>query len=256
MTSYDKDFATFLTTPSELLLPGIVVECIILGFNEGEIKVMLNRYKAHRNWMLPGGFVRKTESIDTAAARLLELRTGLENRYLRQFAASGELDESITEENKRLLKEYGMKDVDSHWMSNRFVSIEYFAFVNYSKTRIKPTADEECDWFSLDRLPPLFGNHREIIGKAIRTLRMVVNYIPAGEELLPEKFTMSELRVIYEAILGQKLDRRNFQRKILSHGYVYQLDETSRKWGVKDAALFSFNKERCRKALENGLDFF
>jgi hypothetical protein len=141
-------------------------------------------------------------------------------------------------------------------MLNRVVSLSYYAFANYSRVRIKPTADEECDWFSLNRLPSLYGNHKKIIDKAILTLRMEINYIPAGLGLLPEKFTMSELRVIYEVILGRKLDRRNFQRKILSYGYVYKLDEISRKWGVKDAALFSFNKEKYLKALENGLDFF
>ncbi|GAB6010454.1 NUDIX hydrolase [Dysgonomonas reticulitermitis] len=255
MKNYDKNFATFLTTPAEMLLPGVAVECVILGFNEGEIKVLLNRYKPHGNWMLQGGFVRRTESIDTAVARLLELRTNLKNCYLRQFAAFGEPDESIIEENKQLLKEYNIGDIDSHWMSARFVTIGYYALVNYGHVRIKPTADEEYGWFSLDRLPSLFGNHMEIIDKAIRTMHMEINYIPAGL-LLPEKFTMSELRVIYEGILGRKLDRRNFQRKILSYGFAYKLDEISRKWGVKDTALFSFDKKKYWEALTNGLDFF
>jgi ADP-ribose pyrophosphatase YjhB (NUDIX family) len=259
MKHYNKNFATFLTIPAEMLLLGVVVECVILGFNEGEIKVLLNRYKSHRNWMLPGGFVYKEEGIYEAASRLLGMRTGLKGCYLHQFAALGEpeLDKFIMEENKQLLVEYNIKDVDSHWMiSNRFVSIDYYAYVNYDQVKIKSTADEECDWFSFDRLPSLFGNHQEIINKAIHTQRMEVNYIPAGLELLPEKFTMSELRVIYEAILGRELDRRNFQRKVLSYGYVYKLDEISRKWGIKDAALFSFNKEKYLKALENGLNIF
>jgi ADP-ribose pyrophosphatase YjhB (NUDIX family) len=254
--SYNKSFVTFLNIPEQMLLPGIVIECVILGFNEGEIKVLLNRYKMHGNWMLPGGFVRKEESIDEAASRLLKLRTGLKDCYLCQFAAFGEPDESIIEENKQLLKEYNIENIDSHWMLKRFVNIGYYALVNYGRVRIKPTIDEECGWFSLDRLPSLFGNDRKIIDKAIRTLRMEINYIPAGLELLPEKFTISELRVIYEVILGRKLDRRNFQRKILSYGYVYKLDEISRKWGVKDTTLFSFDKEKYLKALENGMDFF
>jgi hypothetical protein len=256
MKHYDKDFATFLTTPTELLLPNVSVECVILGFNEGEIKVLLNRYKTHENWMLQGGYIRKVEGIGEAAARLLELKTSLRNCYLRQFATFGELEGLTIEENKQLLREYNIEDVDSHWMARRYVSICYYAFVNYNQVRIKPTADEECDWFSLDRLPPLFGNHKEIIDKAIRVLRMEANYIPIGEELLPEKFTISELRVIYEAILGRKLDRRNFQRKALSYGYVYKLDEISRKWGIKDTALFAFDKKKCREAMENGLNFF
>jgi hypothetical protein len=257
MKYYDKNFATFLTTPAELLLPSVTVECVMIGFNEGKIKVLLNRYKQHRNWMLPGGYVRKTEGIDEAATRLLELKTKLRNCYLRQFAAFGELDRHIMiEETKQLLKEYDIEDVDSHWMVNRFINIGYYAFVDYHKAKIRPTVDEECEWHSLDKLPSLFGNHRAIIDRAIRILRMEINYIPIGEELLPEKFTMSELRVIYEAILGRQLDSRNFQRKAIAHGYVYKLDEISRKWGIKDAALFSFNKEKCRKAMENGMDFF
>jgi hypothetical protein len=256
MKHYDKNFATFLTTPAELLLPNVSVECVILGFNEGEIKVLLNRYKTHKNWMLQGGFVRRTESIDGAAARLLELKTSLKNCYLSQFASFGELNESVIEENKQLLREYNVEDVDSHWMANRYVNVGYYAFVNYNQVRIKPTVDEVCDWFSLDRLPSLFGNHKSIIDKAISILRMQANFIPIGEELLPEKFTISELRVIYEAILGRKLDRRNFQRKLLSYGYVYKLDEISRRWGIKDAALFSFDKKKCREGIENGLNIF
>jgi ADP-ribose pyrophosphatase YjhB (NUDIX family) len=252
----EKNFAHFLTTPPEMLQPGVAVECVILGFNEGEIKILLNRYKTHKNWMLPGGFVYREESIDEAASRLLDLRTSLKDCYLRLFAAFDELDGYLIEENKQLLREYNIKDVDSHWMLNRVVSLAYYAFANYSQVRIKPTVDEECEWFSLDRLPSLYGNHKKIIDKAILTMRMEVNYIPAGLGLLSEKFTMSELRVIYEVILGRKLDRRNFQRKILSYEYVYKLDEISKKWGIKDAALFSFNKEKYLKALENGLDFF
>jgi hypothetical protein len=256
MKRHEKSFEHFLTTPSEMLLPSITVECVILGFNEGEIKVLLNRYKTHKNWMLSGGFAYKEEGIDEAAHRLLEKRTGLKDCYLRQFAAFGEPDEALIKENKQLLKEYNLGETHSHWMLNRSVNIGYYAFVNYNHVMIKPTADEECNWFSLDRLPSLFGNHKKIIDKAIQTLRMEINYIPIGLGLLPDKFTMSELRVIYEIILGRKLDRRNFQRRILSYEYVYKLDEISRKWGVKDAALFSFNKVKYLKALEQSLNFF
>lgn len=253
---YNKNFETFLHTPAELLQPGVTVECVILGFKEGKIRVLLNRYKKHSNWMLPGGFVRKTESVDKAAFRLLELRVGLENCYLQQFATFGDLDKSIINENKELLREYGIEDVDSHWMSNRFIDICYYAFINYDQARIVPTDDEECKWFNLGKLPSLFGNSEKIINKALRTLRMTVNYIPIGVEMLPEQFTMSELRVIYETILDRKLDRRNFQRQALSSGYVYKLEETSSKWGIKETALFSFDKEKCLKDLEYGYNIF
>lgn len=256
MKRYEKNIGDFLTTPAEMLLPGITTECVILGFNEGGITVLLNRYKTYPAWMLPGGFVYKAEGIEEAARRLLKLRTSLKDCYLRQFAAFGEPDEGIIEENRLLLKEYNLAGMDSHWMLNRFVSIGYYAFVNYGRVLVKPTPDEECGWFSLDRLPPLYGNHKKIIGDAIRSIRMEINYIPIGLELLPEKFTMSELRVIYETILGKKLDRRNFQRRILSYGYLCKLDEASRKWGVKETALFSFNKGKYLKAIEQGLNFF
>ncbi|MDR0542849.1 MAG: NUDIX hydrolase [Dysgonamonadaceae bacterium] len=251
-----KSFKDFLLTSFEILQPGIIVDSVIFGFNEGEIKVLLNRYKAHPNWMLPGGFVCKDEGIEEAAGSLLKKRTGLKNCYLRQFSTFGEPDEAIIEENKQLLREYGMGDMDSHWLLDRYVNIGYYAFVNYNEARIKPTLDEECGWFGLSKLPSLFCNHRMIIDKAIQVIRMEINYIPIGLGLLPEKFTISELRVIYETILGKSLDRRNFQRKILSCGYIYKLDEISRKWGVKDAALYAFNKEKYLKAMEQGMDFF
>ncbi|MDR1503365.1 MAG: NUDIX domain-containing protein [Prevotella sp.] len=253
---YEKSLKHFLSAPLDMLLPSVVVDCVIISFSEGRIKILLNRYKMHERWMLPGGYVYKTEAIDEAAYRLLKKRTSLNSCYLQQFYTFGEIDRKNIEENRLLLDENGLAGLDSHWMLNRYVSIGYYALVNYNDVKIEPSSDEYCEWFDLDNIPVLYGNHQKIIDMAIQSLRFGINHIPIGLGLLPAKFTIGELRVVYETILKKKLDRRNFQRKILSYEYICKLDEKNKKWGVKEAVLYSFNKEKYIKALEQGIAFF
>ena len=156
-----------------------------------------------------------------------------------------------------MLEEFLIENADEpHWFLPRFVSVGYCAFVNYENVQIETQDDELCQWFSLADVPCLYGDHNQIMDKAMHYLRMVVNHAPLVLELLPEKFTMTELRIVYETFLNKKIDRRNFQRKLLSHGLVYKLDEISKKWGVKETTLFSFNKEKYLDILENGFSFF
>lgn len=252
-----KNNREFLSIQSQDLLSGVSVDCIILGFNEGGVKILLNRFKSHNQWMIPGGFVFRTENLDTAAYRILQGRTNLKDCYLRQFYTFGDNNRTNLNENQQILNENQIDNQkEPHWLLQRFISIGYFAFVNYDKVQIGTMLDEEIQWFSLDKIPQLYSDHNKIIDKAMLTLRVEINNIPIGLDLLPEKFTISELRVIYETILGRKIDRRNFQRKILSYGLIYKLDEVCKKWGVKETTLFSFNKERYMDALENGISLF
>jgi hypothetical protein len=116
--------------------------------------------------------------------------------------------------------------------------------------------DEEVAWFDLNHIPSLYTDHNHIIDKAITTIRSQLNSIPVGYELLPEKFTLTQLRIIYETLLDTKLDRRNFQRKILSTGLVYKLNEVYKKWGQKSSTLYSFDKNKYQDAIKNGISIF
>lgn len=240
------------------LHPGLSVDCIIFGFHEGTMKILLNKFSNYTQWMLPGGFVLKNEDIEDAAYRVLEGRTGLKKIYLQQFRSFGKKDRTSLEENKNILSRYGYteEEIPKHWLMQRFVSIGYYALVEYSKVRIKTNPDEEIAWFDLDEVPELYSDHNQMIDKVLSMMRVNLSSLPIGYELLPEKFTMTELRLIYETILKKKLDRRNFQRKMLASGLVYKLDEVSKKFGVKTATLFSFDKKKYENAMDNGFIIF
>jgi hypothetical protein len=243
---------------ADKFLPSVSVDCIIMAFHEGALKIVLNRFFSHNQWMLPGGFVYKDESVDDAAYRILRERTSLNKIYLKQFYLFGDKNRTNLDENRRILAGKGLntnKD-DSHWLLQRFVSAGYYAFVEYSKTKICTIDDEEVQWFDIKEIPQLYSDHNNIIKKALSTIRSQLGYLPIGYELLPEKFTMTELRIIYETIMGEKLDRRNFQRKMLSTGIIYKLDEVAKKKGIKSTTLFSFDKDTFKKIMSDESYFF
>jgi hypothetical protein len=211
--------------------------------------------------MLPGGFVFRDENVDDAAYRVLKLRTGLSNVYLQQFYLFGDKDRTSMEENERVLRENNIEFTDEtqkrHWLLQRYVTVGYYAFVKYDKVKmnvnIHSEVDEEVKWFEVNKVPSLYSDHNHIIRKAVATIQMRIGSIPFCYELLPEKFTMSDLRALYEAVLGKNLDRRNFQRKILSLGILEKLEEKTKRFGVKTTTLFSFDKKKLNNALKYGL---
>lgn len=244
-TSYLKNL---LSQDNNAFLPSISVDCVIFGFYDGTLKILLNKFKFFDQWMLPGGFVLKDQDIDNAASEILLERTGLNNIYLKQFHLFGDASRTNRQVNKEILKQNDIDYDESHWLLQRFISLGYFAFINYSNAKIRAKQDEEIRWFDIDKIPLLYSDHNLIISKAISTIRQQINNIPIGKELLPEKFTVTELRTIYETILNRKLDRRNFQKKMLTNGIINKLDEVSRKNGIKPTFLYSFNEEKYNQA--------
>ncbi|PXV69086.1 NUDIX domain-containing protein [Dysgonomonas alginatilytica] len=252
-TKSSQDYKSPLKERANVFLPSVSIDCTIFGFHDGILKVLLNKFKTNRKWMLPGGFVFLNENINNAAHRILSERTGLNEVYLKQFYLFGDTERVQPDENKQILDATGINQ--PHWLLDRFVSIGYYALVNHSQLRIYSTESEKVEWFHINEIPKLYGDHNRIIEKAIRSIRSQINSIPIGYELLPEKFTMSDLRIIYETILDRKLDRRNFQRKMLSTGVIIKLDEVSKKWGCKSACLFTFDKEKYNFAQKSGMAY-
>lgn len=245
-----------LDLPADIFLKNVSVDCVILGFNEGTIKVLLNKLKGYDSWMLPGGFVLKDESIDDAANRVLKDRTGLDTIYLNQFYTFGSCERVDFDQNRKILNQQlgdKVEDLDSHWFVQRFISVAYYALVDYTKVTINAVDSQEVAWVPLTEVPALYIDHNEILESALSKVRINMPVTPIGRELLPEKFTITELRIIYETILGKPLDRRNFQKRMLSTGLLVKLDEKVKKFGMKETTLFSFNKENYEKALQEGL---
>ena len=226
-------------------IPTLSIDCAIFSFHENSLQVLTIKMKDQNSWGLPGGYVKKEESVDDAAIRILKARTGTENIYLQQFYTFGNLKRS-----ESAFEEYD----DSIWYKQRFVSIGYYALADYAKVNlIIDEISDACEWKSIDDLPPFMMDHRSIFDKALLTLREQLNNHPIGYNLLPEKFTMPELQKLYEAILAKKLHRANFHRKILKYDVLNKLDE-SRKGGAHKAPdLYSFNLEKYNNALKEGL---
>jgi hypothetical protein len=220
--------------------PGFSVDCVILSFYKKKIQVLLNKFDASDLWQLPGGFMLKEENADEAAYRVLRMRTGLTDIYLNQFYLFSDPNRTKMDRNKLL----SMAGPGAIWLMQRFVTLGYYALVRYDHVELSIAEGETAKWFDIDNLPELYSDHGYIISKAKEMIRYLLPILPIGYELLPEKFVLSELRRIYEIITGKTLDRRNFQRKVLSSGMLIQLDETRTTNTYNPAVLYSFNEEK------------
>jgi 8-oxo-dGTP diphosphatase len=236
-------------------LPSVSVDCVIFGFHEGELKVLLIKHRYREMWSLPGGFVSKDEACDAAAYRVLKDRTGLNEIFLQQFHSFGDTARYSKQFHIEDLIEDGLEVNENHWLIQRFVTIGYYALVDFLEVRQnKESLTENSEWIDLSNLPPLILDHKKILEKALSTLRLQIHYQPIGYNLLPEKFTMPELQKLYETLLDQKLDRRNFQRKMLGYDILEKLDETKKGVPHKSPNYYKFNLEKYKNALEVGLN--
>lgn len=232
----------------EIYVPHISVDTVIFGFNGDQLKVLLLKMKFNHQYFLPGGYMKKEENLESAAIRILRERTQLDKIFLQEFAVFSELNRS----------EEAFKDFpEDLWHKKRFISVGYYALVNHKD--VSPIGDElseSCDWIILDELESqnITMDHKQIIEKALNTLREQISYKPIGLNLLPEKFTLSELQKLYEAILGRTLNRGNFYRKIKNIGILKKLDEKRKGGAHKAPDLYTFDQENYFKILENGIN--
>ncbi|PUZ27189.1 NUDIX hydrolase [Chitinophaga costaii] len=253
MKDYEK-FKQLVLQGATLYMPQLSLDCVIFGFHEGQLKVLLLKMRNLQEWALPGGFIYRQEALEVAASRILKERTGLDNIFLQQFHIFSDPTRSDT---SKAIHHFSFADLSidsSHWLAQRFISVGFYALVDF--TRVTPQADEltdTCQWYDLENIPPLMMDHRHILDKALETLRIQLNYQPIGMSLMPEQFTMPELQKLYETILGVTLDRRNFQRKIL--GYHILKRREVRRTGVahKSPYLYSFDEKQYQQALQDGL---
>ncbi len=220
-----------MTSPStDRFLPHVSVDCVVFGVHAGELKLLLARWHPIAAWGLPGGYIAWEESADQAAERVLRERTGLDRVYLRQFhtfAGTTRGENSL----RAVAHAFGPDMRFAEWMAERVVSIGYLALVDFAAAVPTPGRyADECRWWDVRDRPALLFDHAEMADRALETLRTQAAYLPLGRSLLPETFTMTELRRVYEAVLGRTLDRRNFEKRMLELGSVQRLLE--RRTGV------------------------
>jgi 8-oxo-dGTP diphosphatase len=219
--------------------PSLTVDCVVFGLDEQDtLKVMLiqrNLPPFQGQWALPGGFVRVDETIEGAALRELHEETGIEKVFLEQLYTFGEVERDPRE---------------------RVVTVAYYALVNLSEHRIEATTDaSDAAWFPVTDLPPLAFDHDKIFATALARLKGKVRYEPIGFELLPKKFTLSQLQKLYETILGKLLDKRNFRKKILKMDLLVALDETQQDVSHRAARLYQFDEQKYLHLKDKGFNF-
>jgi ADP-ribose pyrophosphatase YjhB (NUDIX family) len=241
---------------SEEFLKNVAVDNVIFGYHEKELKVLLLRPGGYSKWTVTGGYVKKTESIDEAAARVAITRTGLSNLFFQQFRSFGTpervKDPELTPE--LFTERTGLQISASHWIFDYYVSVAFYTLTEFSLVTVnKGPYDEEIAWKAIDQLPDLMFDHKEIISEALKALRIHIYHYPVGYELLPEKFTLPEIHNLYETILGKSLDSRNFTRKLMATGILKKLSETRSIGAHRSPFLYKFDKKKYDAALKNGM---
>lgn len=240
---------------SENYQPGLSIDCVIFGFHDNQLKVLLLKVNQSLKWSLPGGFIPADQDIDTAAITILNSRTGVEGVFLRQFATFGKVKRNDQHFSQKALEYLQIDEEKGKWLTRRFVTIGYYALVDFLKIIPNAMNDYEiAEWIDHKEVPDLILDHKEILDKALDTLRIELNLMPIGYNLLPEKFTIPEIQKLYETILDRKLDRRNFLRKITNIGILKKLEEKKSNVAHKAPNLYSFDKEKYDEVLKNGLN--
>jgi 8-oxo-dGTP diphosphatase len=213
--------------------PAVATDCVIFGFDGMKLKVLLVERGGEPflgRWAFPGGFMRMEESAEEGAKRELKEETNLTAHYIEQFYTFSAVDRDPRE---------------------RVLSIAFFALVKIQEV-VGGDDAKRAQWFAMDEIPPLAFDHDHILRKATERLRERIHFQPIGFDLLPEKFTLKELQMLYEAILGVHFDRRNFAKKMLHFDLLTQLDETVWPTPKREAFLYSFNKEKYFELKQKG----
>lgn len=225
------------------------IDCVIFGYDKNELKVLVPKLDFVGDfWALPGGFILQDEGINNAAKRILEDRTGIKDIFLEQYCVFGEVPrtnlallDTIQLLNKDMFSSSLMKDYTFEWLTQRFISIGYYALVDINKVVPRLTdLDKSIDWFHIKDLPNMILDHREQVSKALDALRLNLDNKLLGFNLLPNKFTMKELQHLYESVYDKSFRRNNFQKKMLD---LNVLDRHEKKFtGAANKApyLYSF----------------
>lgn len=219
------------------VIRNLSVDCVIFGFENNSLEILLikrARKPSVGKWALPGGFIKKEELVDDAANRILQETTGIKNIYMEEVAIFDKVD---------------------RYPKWRVFTLGYFALISPEKYFISTGVDtKEVKWFKIDELPKLPFDHEEILNTSLEKLRTRVRYRPIGFELLPKKFTLPQLQKLYEVVLGKKLDKRNFRKKISGMNLLINTNEIDIK-NKRKAALYMFDKKNYNRLKREGFIF-
>lgn len=216
----------------------VAVDAVVFGYQQKELSILLIKRGVEPfkgTWALPGGLVLENESLEHAVERELLEETGVTIDYLEQ------------------LYTFGTPKRDPR---NRVISVTYFGLVSPNHFKISADTDAaEVQWFPIHELPKLAFDHNRILTTALQRLQNKINYQPIGFELLKKEFPFSDLENLYQTILNQKIDRRNFRKKIMSFGILTETDKIHQPSSGRPAKLFKFNAKKYKEIEKKGFHF-
>ena len=201
--------------------PAVTTDVVVFTIRHGELKVLLikraeNPYLG--SWALPGGFVGIAEDLDAAAARELSEETGVSGVYLEQLYSFGQPDRDPRE---------------------RVITVAYYALIPSHRLQIRAATDAEAvGWFGLSELPKLAFDHERILDMALSRLRAKLEYSTIALQFMPREFTLTELQIVHEQILGAAIDKRNFRKRILALGAIAETGQERRDGAHRPAKLY------------------
>lgn len=238
------------------LIPNVSVDCVVFGFDLNTLNVLLVERQmefegeAYHDLKLPGDLVRWDEDIDHAASRILYDLSGLKNIYLKQYHSFGAVNR-LRGEVRDLV---WLRSIDHP--EERVITVAYFSLLNLTdNTSNKYILQANARWIPVSSLPRLAFDHSDIVMKALENLRDDIKQKPLAFELLPSKFTLSQLQKLYEVVIGTSYDKRNFRKKINQVNYVVPINEKQTNVPHKPARLFMFSRDIYEKTRKDSFDF-
>jgi len=234
------------------IIPNLSVDCVIFGFDSKDLNVLLvERTLSDKkgrtifsDYTLTGNHVEEGEDPDDAAIRILNNLIGYHDLYLEQFHTFGSTKRLENKKDKLWIQNLGLN------IAGHVITVGYYSLIDSTSFNISMHKERNVRWFPVNNLPDLGFDHAEILRKALERLQLKFRQEPIGFELLSEKFTLTEVQRLHEAILGIKLDPRNFRKKLSQMKYIIPLDEKQKDVRHKPAQLFIYSRdvyERTRK---------
>jgi len=214
----------------------VAVDCIIIGFRDNDLQILIARRPMEPfqgGWSLMGGFVDARENINEAAKRVVGEFTGIEDIYLEQVGAYGDIG----------------RDVE------RVISIAYFALVDIEKFDTSLAEKHDAHWVRITMLPELIFDHNIMVKDTIKLLQQRAAVRPIGFNLLGDQFTLPSLQSLYESIYQEPIDKRNFRKKLLMMDILEKLDEKDKSSSKRGAFYYNYNKEKYDQLIQQGLHF-
>jgi 8-oxo-dGTP diphosphatase len=240
------------------IIPNLSVDCVVFGFDSKDLNVLLvertlrnerSNSIVFSDFTLTGNHVQVGEDPDNAAVRILNDLTGLHDIYLEQFHTFGGVDRLIREKDQLWIHHLGLSIPD------HVITVGYYSLIDCTTVEITNHLSRNVKWFPVNQLPELAFDHIDILHKALERLRLKLKQEPIGFELLAEKFTLTQVQRLYEAILGTKFDPRNFRKKLSQMKYVIPLDERQKAVPHKPAQLYIFSRDVYERTRKERYDF-